>query len=107
MGQGKYPIPPPMNPMMYMYPGMSPYMPYYHPGYMPQGGMRYHFDGYRTPLNPYAEPWNPHSQQQVINYSKICLLSDHSKIDKTKILMTNGSLMKVKSITECSPWSIL
>ena len=23
-------------------------------------------------------------------------LSDHSKIDKTKILMTNGSLMKVK-----------
>ena len=27
----------------------------------------------------------------------------HSKIDKTKILMTNGSLMKVKSIAECSP----
>ena len=26
----------------------------------------------------------------------------HSKIDKTKILMTNGSLMKVKSIAECS-----
>ena len=25
----------------------------------------------------------------------------------TKILMTNGSLMKVESITECSPWSIL
>ena len=25
----------------------------------------------------------------------------------TKILMTNGSLMKVKSIAECSPWSIL
>ena len=33
---------------------------------------------------------------------KTCL-----KIDKTKILMTNGSLMKVKSIAECSPWSIL
>ena len=33
------------------------------------------------------------------------VLSDHSKIDK--ILMTNGSLMKVKSIAECSPWSIL
>ena len=31
----------------------------------------------------------------------------HSKIDKTKILMTNGSLMKVESIAECSPWSIL
>ena len=26
------------------------------------------------------------------------VLSGHSKIDKTKILMTNGSLMKVKSI---------
>ena len=31
----------------------------------------------------------------------------HSKIDKTKILTTNGSLMKVKSIAECSPWGIL
>ena len=29
------------------------------------------------------------------------------KIDKAKILMTNGSFMKVKSIVECSPWSIL
>ena len=29
------------------------------------------------------------------------------KIDKTKILMTNGSLMKVESTAECSPWSIL
>ena len=35
------------------------------------------------------------------------VLSSHSKIDKTKILMTNGSLMKVESIAECSPWSIL
>ena len=34
-------------------------------------------------------------------------LSGHSKIDKTTILMTNGSLMKVESIAECSPWSIL
>ena len=25
----------------------------------------------------------------------------HSKIDKTKILMTDGSLMKVESISEC------
>ena len=31
----------------------------------------------------------------------------HSEIDKTKIFMTNCSLMKVKSIAECSPWSIL
>ena len=35
------------------------------------------------------------------------VLSSHSKIDKTKVLMTNGSLMKVESIAECSPWSIL
>ena len=35
------------------------------------------------------------------------VLSSHSKIDKTKTLMTNGSLMKVKSIAEFSPWSIL
>ena len=35
------------------------------------------------------------------------VLSNHSKIDKTKVLMTNGSLMKVKSIAECSSWSIL
>ena len=35
------------------------------------------------------------------------VLSGHSKIDKTKILMTNISLMKVKSIAECSHWSIL
>ena len=37
------------------------------------------------------------------------VLSGHSKIDKTKVLMGNGtsSLMKVKSIAECSPWSIL
>ena len=33
--------------------------------------------------------------------------NSHSKIDKTKILMTNGSLMKVVNIAECSPWSIL
>ena len=35
------------------------------------------------------------------------VLSGHSKIDKTNILMTNGSLMMVESIAECSPWSIL
>ena len=31
----------------------------------------------------------------------------HLKIDKTKVLMEDGSLMKVESIAECSPWSIL
>ena len=30
------------------------------------------------------------------------VLSGHSKIVKTKVLMANGSLMKVKSIAECS-----
>ena len=29
------------------------------------------------------------------------------KIDKTKILISKGSLMKVESIAECPPWSIL
>ena len=35
------------------------------------------------------------------------VLSGHLKIGKTKVLMENGSLMKVESIAECSPWSIL
>ena len=35
------------------------------------------------------------------NYSKTCLKRTFKK-DKTKILMTNGSLMQVKSIAECS-----
>ena len=30
------------------------------------------------------------------------VLSGHSKIDKTKALKTNGSLMKVDSIKKCS-----
>ena len=30
------------------------------------------------------------------------VLSSHSKIDKTKVLKTNGSLMKVESFAECS-----
>ena len=44
-------------------------------------------------------------------FSKSCtvkpVLSCHSKIDKTKTLMTNGRLMKAESIADCSPWSIL
>ena len=35
-------------------------------------------------------------------YCKTCLELSLKK-DKTKILMTNGSLMKVESIEECSP----
>ena len=30
------------------------------------------------------------------------VLSGHSKIDKTKVLKTNGSLMEVESIADCS-----
>ena len=30
------------------------------------------------------------------------VLSGHSKIDKTTVIKTNGSIMKVKSIAECS-----
>ena len=30
------------------------------------------------------------------------VISGHSKIDKTKVLKINGSLMKVESIAECS-----
>ena len=30
------------------------------------------------------------------------VLSGHSKKDKTKVLNTNGSLMKVESVAECS-----
>ena len=39
-------------------------------------------------------------------YSKTCLKRP-LKSKQTKILMTNGSLLKVESIAECSPWSIL
>ena len=40
------------------------------------------------------------------NYSITCLKLP-LKIDKTKVLVVNGSLMKVERIAECSPWSIL
>ena len=42
-----------------------------------------------------------------VSYTVKPVLTGHSKIDKTKILMTNGSLIKVESIAECSPLSIL
>ena len=39
--------------------------------------------------------------KQLIIASKVKpVLSGHSKIDKTKVLKTNGSLMKVESIAE-------
>ena len=39
-------------------------------------------------------------------YSRTCV-KRILKNRQNKILMTNGSLMKVESIAECSPWSIL
>ena len=44
---------------------------------------------------------------KVLPYTVKLVLSGHLKIDKTKVLMENGSLMEVESIAECSPWSIL
>ena len=41
-----------------------------------------------------------------LQYSKTFLLQP-LKIEERKILITNSSLMKVESIAECSPWSIL
>ena len=35
------------------------------------------------------------------------VLSSHSKVDKAKVLMAKGRLMKVESIVECSPLNIL
>ena len=43
----------------------------------------------------------------VLFYTVKPVLSGHSQIDKSKILMTYGSLMKVESIAECSKGSIL
>ena len=39
-------------------------------------------------------------------YSKICVKRP-LKIDKTKILLTYGNLVKIVSIAECVPWSII
>ena len=42
------------------------------------------------------------NKQLEITITAKPVLSGHSKIDKTKILMTNGRLMKVESIAECT-----
>ena len=54
-------------------------------------------------LNTYT----PRDLNLSTEYLKQYTVEPVSKIDKTKILMTNGSLMKVQCIAECSPWSIL
>ena len=69
-------------------------------------------------LQPYLVAVYKHlfkSKSKVPLYLRLCenvsrvkpVLSGRSKIDKTKVLKANGSLMKVESIAECSPWSIL
>ena len=59
------------------------------------------------PKDRYLMPHKHQPDKKVYLNTVKLVLSGHSKIDKTKVLKTNGSLMKVKSIAECSPWSIL
>ena len=56
----------------------------------------------------YSESTNSTKQKVQVGsqYSKT-ILKQSLKKDKTKILITNGSLMKVESIAECSLWGIL
>ena len=56
--------------------------PYQHPGWTHVSGNCKQTALYQTTIKP--------------------VLSGNSNTDKTKILMTNGSLMKVESIAECS-----
>ena len=46
------------------------------------------------------------SKVHFYHHSKTCVKRP-LKIDKTKVLMTNGSLMKLECIAGCYPWSIL
>ena len=56
----------------------------------------------------YSESMNSTKQKVHVGsqYRKACLKQPLKK-DKTKILITNSSLMKVERIAECSLWSIL
>ena len=72
------------------------------------------YDSLDWDVKPQTKQNNPSGVENSCNpnFSVLAItvkpvLSGHSKIDKTKILMTNGSIMKVESIAECSPWSIL
>ena len=64
-----------------------------------------HFN--KKKYSSYSKTTNSTIQKVCVGcqYSKACLKQPLKK-DKTKILMTNGSLMKVKRIAECSTWSI-
>ena len=67
----------------------------------------------QTPTN-HSQTFGLYSVYTSIKSTKIkfipivkSVLSDYSKIDKTKDLMTDYGLMQVKSIAECSKGSIL
>ena len=56
----------------------------------------------------YSESTN--SPKQKVHVGSQCSKTCFKKLlkkDKTKISITKGSLMKVESIAECSPWSLL
>ena len=42
------------------------------------------------------------SEFELLTFTVNPVLSGHSKIDKTNVLKTHGSLMKVENIAECS-----
>ena len=46
-----------------------------------------------------------HCAPQILSIVKP-VLNGHSKTDKIKLLMTNGSLMKVESIAECNTFDL-
>ena len=56
--------------------------------------------------NRYRSMERAASDMKELVYSKTCLKRPPES-RQTKILMTNGSLMKVESIAECSLWGIL
>ena len=61
-------------------------------------GVRYHSGATR-----YDSPPQASTVSKILGLTTVKpVLSDQSKIDKTNALKTNGSLMKVKSIAECS-----
>ena len=51
-------------------------------------------------INENTQP--PAACEMATKYKVKPVLSGHSKIVETKVLKTNGSLMKVESIAECS-----
>ena len=53
------------------------------------------------PVNPLQIFVSEGMKENFIDTEKP-VLSGHSKTDKTKVLKTNDSLMKVESIAECS-----